>query len=70
MRIGQEVQTMLQGEVMEREVNCTCFISAPCSFCESLDEEEGDAFWSGGKEGLRKLWKQRQEAEDDERGPQ
>lgn len=31
---------------------CTCHISPPCNFCISLDEDEIDAYLSGGRHGL------------------
>lgn len=51
---------------MGREINCTCFQAAPCSFCEGLDAEEADAYWSGGAAGLRRLWNKREGGEEPE----
>lgn len=33
---------------------CSCHISAPCSFCESLTEEEAEVYYSGGLDALEK----------------
>jgi hypothetical protein len=40
---------------------CTCFICAPCSFCENLTEEEADIYCAAGLEALLKY---RREQED------
>ena len=34
---------------------CACHIAAPCFFCTSLDEEEYEAYSSGGRDALHKL---------------
>lgn len=34
---------------------CTCHITQPCGFCVSLDEDEYEAYVSGGYKGLQHL---------------
>lgn len=36
------------------ERGCSCMIVAPCSWCESLTEEETDLYWNGGTEAVRR----------------
>jgi len=36
---------------------CSCHLSAPCSFCESLEEEEYEALLES-ESALRALWAQ------------
>jgi hypothetical protein len=46
---------------------CSCHINPPCSFCTAMDEEEADAYWSDGIEGLETLWDQRDESAEADR---
>ena len=55
-------------EMYEDGYCCSCHISPPCSFCESMDEEESDALWAGGMPALVALWNERDELA--ERGEQ
>lgn len=44
---------------------CTCHLSAPCSFCESLTEEEADIFWRGGMAALLEHRRKKDDAADE-----
>jgi len=46
-------RAMLDRDNEER--GCSCHLSAPCSWCESLTEEEASAVWNGGMDALRAL---------------
>lgn len=40
---------------------CTCFICAPCSFCENLTEEEANIYFNGGLEALLKYQREHED---------
>lgn len=41
-------------QYLEKLGGCSCHIAPPCSFCESLDEQEAEVFHAGGVDALRR----------------
>ena len=48
-------------EMRDEGYECSCHLSPPCSFCESMNEQEADARWNGGVEGLEAFWAEQDE---------